>query len=146
AMRHVDSTNFTLTPGVRGVFGDNDDWHYEASFNYSAYDSRVRFPLINFRKANALFLGPQLVIDSSLGKGLPVFDADPTRFYTPLTTAEYDSIAEDSIYKPKSSLSVLSAQVDTTNMFSLPAGPVGFAAIVEAGRQDYDLGTDPKAV
>jgi outer membrane receptor protein involved in Fe transport len=147
AMRHVDSTNFTLTPGVRGVFGDNDDWHYEASLNYSAYDSRVRFPLINFRKANALFLGPQLLIDSSPGsKGLPIFDADPTRFYTPLTPAEYDSIAEDSIYKPKSSLSVLSAQVDTTNLFSLPAGPVGFAAIVEAGRQDYDLGTDPKAV
>ncbi len=146
AMRHVDSTTFTLTPGVRGEFGAADGWHYEASLNYSAYDSRVRFPLINFRKANALFLGPQLVLDSSLGEDLPVFDADPTRFYTPLTTAQYDSIAEDSIYKPKSSLSVLSAQVDTTNLFSLPAGPVGFAAVVEAGRQDYDLGTDPKAV
>lgn len=146
AMRHVDSTNFTLTPGVRGVFGANGDWHYEASLNYSAYDSRVVFPLINFRKANDLFLGPQLGVDSSLGEDLPVFDADPTRFYTPLTTAQYDSIAEDSIYKPKSSLSVLSAQVDTTDLFSLPAGPVGFAAIVEAGRQDYNLGTDPKAV
>jgi outer membrane receptor protein involved in Fe transport len=146
AMRHVDSTNFTLTPGVRGTFGGNDNWHYEASLNYSAYDSRVRFPLINFRKANDLFLGPQLGIDSSLGEDLPIFNADPTRFYTPLTTAEYNSIAEDSIYKPKSSLSVLSAQVDTTALFSLPAGPVGFAAVVEAGRQDYDLGTDPKAV
>ncbi|WP_443751220.1 TonB-dependent receptor domain-containing protein [Asticcacaulis solisilvae] len=143
AMRHVDSTTLTLTPGIRGTFGADDKWKYEASFNYSLYDSRVTFPLINFRKANALFLGAQQGVDDDTG--LPVFDADPTRFYTPLTPAQYASIAEDSIYKPKSAVGTLSAQVETANLFTLPAGPVGFAAVVEMGRQDYDLGTDPKA-
>jgi outer membrane receptor protein involved in Fe transport len=143
AMRHVDSTTLTLTPGVRGTFGQDDKWRYEASLNASLYDSKVRFPLINFRRANALFLGQQQGVDADTG--LPIFDADPTRFYTPLTPQEYASIAEDSIYKPKSSITNLSAQVDTEDLFSLPAGPVGFAAVVEMGRQDYDLGTDPKA-
>ncbi|MES1158295.1 MAG: TonB-dependent receptor [Terricaulis silvestris] len=144
ATRHVDSTTYTITPGVRGDLGTDDKWHYEASFNYSVYDSKVRFPLINFRRANDLFLGAQQGVDADTG--LPIFEADPTRFYTPLTPTEYNSIAEDSIYKPRSSLGVLSAQVETTDLFEMPAGPVGFAAIVEAGRQNYDLGTDPKAI
>lgn len=144
ATRHVDSTTLTLTPGVRGTFGNDNKWNYEAALNVSVYDSKVRFPLINFRKANALFLGEQDGFDDD--SGLPVFDADATRFYTPLTTAEYASIAEDSIYKPKSAVTNLSAQVDTTDLFDMPAGPVGFSALVELGRQDYDLGTDPKAV
>ena len=151
AMRHVDSTTLTLTPGIRGTFGADDKWKYEASLNYSLYDSKVTFPLINFRKANALFLGEQQgTVDytstyTDETTSLPVFDADPTRFYTPLTPQQYASIAENSIYKPKSSVGTLSAQIETADLFQLPAGPVGFAAVVEAGRQDYDLGTDPKA-
>lgn len=144
AKRHVDSTTLTLTPGVRGTFGSDEKWNYEVALNASLYDSKVRFPLINFRKANALFLGAQQGVDDYYG--LPVFNADPTRFYTPLTVSEYNSIAEDSIYKPKSSVAYLTAQVNTETLFQMPAGPVGFAAVVEAGRQDYDLGTDPKAV
>ncbi len=143
AMRHVDSTTLTVTPGVRGTLGADDKWHYEVAANLSLYDSKVSFPLINFRKANDLFLGEQQGVDD--GTGLPIFNADPTRFYTPLTPSEYDSIAETSVYKPKSSVTNLSAQIETTNLFSMPAGPVGFAALVELGRQDYDLGTDPKA-
>ncbi len=143
ATRHVDSTTLTVTPGVRGTFGTDDKWKYEASLNYSLYDSKVTFPLINFRKANALFLGAQQGVDDD--SGLPIYNADPTRFYTPLTPTEYASIAENSIYKPKSSVGTLSAQVETADLFTLPAGPVGFAAVVEMGRQDYDLGTDPKA-
>lgn len=144
ATRHVDSTTFTITPGVRGDFGADGDWHYEASLNYSMYDSEVTFPLINFRRANDLFLGQQQGVDPDTG--LPIFNADPTRFYTPLTPDEYASIAEDSIYKPRSSLGVISAQIDTASLFTLPAGDVGFAAVIEAGRQDYDLGTDPRAI
>lgn len=153
AKRHVDSTTLTLTPGVRGTIGTDKVWSYEVALNLSLYDSKVRFPLINFRKANALFLGPQVGVDTDDaylgpddGYGYPVFNANPTRFYTPLTPAEYGSIAEDSIYKPKSSVGNLSAQIETTDLFEMPAGPVGFAALIELGRQDYDLGTDPKAV
>ncbi|MFT4075946.1 MAG: TonB-dependent receptor [Asticcacaulis sp.] len=143
AMRHVNSTTYTLTPGVRGTFGKDDKWNYEVALNYSAYTAEVIFPLINAAKANALFLGTQDGEDDDYG--LPVFNADPTRFYTPLTVEEYDSIAENAVYHPKSSVGELTAQIGTRDLFQMPAGPVGFNFLVEGGRQDYDQGTDPKA-
>ena len=152
ARRKVNSTTYTIVPGVRGTFGTDDKWNYEVALTASAYNAEVIFPLINVEKANALFLGPKLGMDTDPeflgeddGYGLPVFNADPTRFYTPLTPAEYASIAEDAVYHPKSSVTELSAQLGTQNLFQMPAGPVGFNFIVEAGRQDYDVGTDPKA-
>lgn len=146
AMRQVVSTTITLTPGVRGSFGADEHWRYEAALNYSVYDSEVTFPLINSQRANEFFLGQQAGVDSSYGFDLPIFNADPTRFYTPVTPQEYATFAEDSIYKPRSSLIMGSFQVDTSELFSLPAGPVGFAAIAELGQQEYDLGTDPRAI
>ncbi|ESQ88598.1 hypothetical protein ABAC460_15005 [Asticcacaulis sp. AC460] len=152
AMRHVEATTYTITPGVRGSFGADDKWHYEAALSASVYNAEVTFPFINVEKANAFFLGPQLGWDTDdeyLGEddgyGLPVFSADPTRFYTPLTPAQYASIAENSVYKPRSSVFEASVTVGTQELFEMPAGPVGFNFLVEAGRQDYNQGTDPKA-
>jgi outer membrane receptor protein involved in Fe transport len=152
AKRQVNSTTYTFTPGVRGTFGTDNKWNYEVALNYSAYTAEVIFPLINVDKANALFLGPKLGMDTDPqflgeddGYGLPVFNADPTRFYTPLTPEEYASIAENAIYHPKSSVTEVTAQIGTRELFQMPAGPVGFNFLVEGGRQDYDQGTDPKA-
>jgi len=133
---------FSITPGVKGAFGDK--WSYEASFNHSEYKARVKFPQIIAAKANALFLGEQRGVDEE--SGYPIFNADPTRLYTPLTRAEYDSIAVYSVYKPKSWTDNFSATVNTTELFRLPAGPVGFAAVAELGRQGYDLNPDPLAL
>lgn len=152
ARRKVKATTLTIVPGVRGTFGADNQWNYEVALNASIYNATVTFPLINVDKANALFLGPQLGMDTDPaylgeddGYGLPVFNANPTRFYTPLTPAEYASIAENAVYHPKSSVTELSAQLGTKDLFQMPAGPVGFNFIVEAGRQDYNVGTDPKA-
>lgn len=152
AMRTVEANTFTLTPGIRGTFGEDGKWNYEAAISASVYNAKVTFPMINVAKANALFLGPKLGMDTDdeyLGEddgyGLPVFNADPTRFYTPLTPAEFASIREESIYKPRSSVVEASLEIGTRDLFQMPAGPVGFSAIVEAGRQDYNQGTDPKA-
>ena len=56
----------------------------------------------------------------------PIFNADPARLYRPLTKAEYDSIATYSVYNPKSWTDNISATVNSTELFQLPAGPVGF--------------------
>jgi outer membrane receptor protein involved in Fe transport len=150
AMRTVDSKTITLTPGIRGTFAEK--WTYEAAISASAYNAKVTFPMINAAKANALFLGPQLGMDTDdayLGEddgyGLPVFNANPTRFYTPLTPAEFESIREESVYKPRSSVVQASLQLGTQELFQMPAGPVGFSAIIETGRQNFNQGTDPKA-
>jgi len=133
---------FSITPGVRGQIADK--WSYEVSFNHSEYKSVVKFPEVIAAKANALFLGPQLGIDPD--SDYPIFNANPSRLYKPLTQAEYDSIAVNSIYRPRSWTDNLSATVNTTELFQLPAGPVGFAAVGEYGKQGYDLNPDPLAL
>ena len=133
---------FSITPGVKGQLGST--WAYELSFNHSEYKSRVKFPQIIAAKANALFLGQQQGVDED--SGYPIFNADPARLYTPLTRAEYDSIAVYSVYNPKSWTDNLSATINSKELFQLPAGPVGFAAVGEFGKQGYDLAPDPLAL
>ena len=138
------STTYNITPGIKGRFGAGERWGYELSYNHAEYTSRVSFPQVIIDKANDLFLGPMLGI--SRNTGYPVFDADPARLYTPLTPAEYRSITANSIYRPKSWTNNISATINTTELFRLPAGPVGFAAVAEVGDQGYNLRPDPLAL
>ena len=133
-------TTLTLTPGVKGALGDK--WTYEAYLNHSQYELSVSWPQIIAAAANKLFLGEQ----TGEVDGLASFDADPARLYTPLTRAEYDSIATRTIYHPKSRNDYASFTLTSGELFGLPAGPVGFAANVEAGSQSYELNPDPLAL
>ncbi|WP_343525472.1 TonB-dependent receptor [Sphingomonas sp.] len=135
------SITFNITPGIRGQFGTNDKWKYEVSFNHAQYTSRVTFPEIVISKSNALFLGQQQGVDPV--SGYAIFNADVRRLYTPLTPAEYRSISVDSLYRPRSWTDTLAGSLNTTDLFQLPAGPVGFAFVAEAGKQGYDLKPDP---
>ena len=135
-------TTFSITPGVKGSLSGK--WSYEVSFNHSEYRARVAFPQVIAAKANALFLGEQIGTDED--SGYPVFNADPARLYTPLTLTEYDSITAYSVYRPKSWTDNLQATLTSTSLFDLPAGPVGFAAVAEGGKQGYDLNPDPLAL
>lgn len=138
------STTFNVTPGIKGNFGSGNKWGYEFALNHAEYSSKISFPQVVIDKANAFFLGPQVGVDPD--SGYAEFDADPARLYKPLTPAEYRSITADSIYRPKSWVNNVSATVNTTELFRLPAGPVGFAAVAEVGNQGYDLKPDPLAL
>lgn len=138
------SDSFTITPGIKGTFGEGDVWGYEVALNHSEYRSKVSFPQVIAAKANALFLGPQLGVDAD--SGYAIFAPDVARLYKPLTTAEYDSITADSVYNPRSRSTSLSATITNKELFQLPAGPLGFAAVIEGGKQSYELNTDPNAL
>lgn len=138
-IRNTQKT-FSVTSGFAGNFGQ--DWDYEAALSHSQYKATIGWPQIVAARANALFLGPQLGVDAD---GFPIFNADPDRLYTPLTRAEYDSIAARTTYHPQSRTDTLSFTLNNTDLFSLPAGPVGFAGVVEFGNQSYDLNPDPLA-
>ncbi|HTM70900.1 MAG TPA: TonB-dependent receptor [Luteimonas sp.] len=133
---------FGITTGFKGSFAQNWDW--EAALSHSQYDAQIGWPQIVASKANDLFLGPQLGVDDEYG--LPIFNADPARLYTPLTQAEYDSIAAYTIYNPKSRTDTMSFTLTNGELFHLPAGDAGFAAVLEFGNQAYDLNPDPKAL
>ena len=142
-MQRIKQTTYSITPGIRGNFGDS--WNYEASFNYSRYQSVVRWPQIINQKAQDFFLGPRLGIDED--SGYPIYNADPaTKLYRALTTAEYDSISADTVYRPYSWTNNLQATLTNGELFQLPAGAVGFAAVAEYGKQGYNLRPDPLAL
>jgi iron complex outermembrane receptor protein len=137
-----DQTTITITPGIKGSMGDN--WKYEAYLNHSQYKVKASWPQIIAGAANEFFLGEQTGFDEDAG--LASFDADPARLYTPLTRAEYDSIATRTIYHPEARNDYGSFTLTNGQLFSLPAGPVGFAANLEAGNQAYELNPDPLAL
>jgi len=136
------SFTYNITPGIKGSLGDK--WRYEFSVNHAEYSSKIGFPQVVISKANDFFLGPQVGVDPN--SGYAQFNANPTRLYTPLTPAEYASITAVSTYRPKTWVNNVSATINTTDLFQLPGGPVGFAAVAEVGNQGYELNPDPFAL
>ena len=87
---------FSLTTGFKGTFGEKLGLRGLAQ--PLAIQGADQLAADRRRKANDLYLGPQLGVDAD--SGLPIFDADPARLYTPLTRAEYDSITARTNYHP----------------------------------------------
>jgi outer membrane receptor protein involved in Fe transport len=140
SMIETTQKTFGLTTGFKGTFGN--DWDYEASLSHSLYKADISWPQIVAARANALFLGEQLGENED---GLPILNVDPSRLYTPLTRAEYDSIAARTVYHPQSETSTAALTVSKVDLFALPGGNAGFSGTVEVGRQAYDLNPDPLA-
>jgi len=138
-IRSVQKT-FSVTTGFKGKLGEA--WDYEASLSHSQYQASISWPQIIAAKANALFLGPQLGEDDD---GFPIYNADPTRLYRPLTRAEYDSIAARTEYTPKSRTETAALTLTNGALFSLPGGDAGLSATLELGQQAYALNPDPLA-
>src|SRR6201999_1064755 len=72
-----------------------------------------------------------------------IYNASPSRLYTPLTVAEFRSITQDSIDHDKAGGNTFSLQLTNEKLLMLPAGPVGFAAVAEVGTQYYHANVDP---
>lgn len=140
-----ESITLNITPGVRGSFGSRRYWDYEAYYNYARYEAEMSWPEIGIEAGNNFFLG-QPIDDPNNTTGYQRFDADPTRLFTALTPEEYAQIAEDTVYKPVTYVHNVQGTINTMDLFELPAGPVGFAAVFEAGKHGYDINPDPKAL
>ena len=140
AMVRSTQKTFSVTTGFKGNL--TGSWDYEASLSHSQYQSRISWAQIIASKANDLFLGPQLGEDDD---GFPIYNADPSRLYRPLTRAEYDSIAARTTYTPKSRTETAALTLTNGSLFTLPGGDAGFAATVEVGQQAYALNPDPLA-
>lgn len=143
----ITNRSYTLnvTPGIRGHFGEGNSWNYEVYYNHARYISEMAWPEIVIDAANDFFLGAP-VDDPNNTTGYQRFDADPARLYTPLTPAEYRQISADTIYEPETWVHNVQASVSTMDLFELPAGPMGFAAVAEASTQGYEINPDPKAL
>ncbi len=140
-MNTTTQKTLAVTTGFEGTFGDA--WNWEAAYNHSEYKADVKMPRIRAAAANALFLGPLQGYDDD---GYAIYNADPSRLFRPLTTAEFDSIAAMSTWSPVAKNDNVSFTADNSSLFSMPAGDAGFAATLEYGRQSYRINPDPLAL
>ncbi len=137
-IRNINNT-LSLNTGFKGKFGES--WNYEALFSHSQNQLESKWPALVSAKAQALYLGPSLGTDPD--SGLQIYDAPISRLYTPLSVAEFRSITQDSIDNDKSRAEIYSFTLNTLDLFDLPAGPVGFAALGEYGNQYFGMKPDP---
>lgn len=140
-MNTTTQKTLAVTTGLKGMFGEN--WNWEAAYNHSQYKADVKMPRIKADAANRFFLGERLGYDAD---GYAIYNPDPARLYTPLTAAQFASFAAMSTFRPEAKNDNVSFTADNGSLFSLPAGDVGFAGVIEYGRQSYAINPDPLAL
>ncbi len=144
ASTFYDESTFDLSAGLTGSIADRYDW--EASIAHSEYDYTSDRPRLLAQPVHDYFLGPLLGYSNSTGTGAgiyPIHNLNLARWTTPFTPAQYAAVATRVINKGETASSTFNANI-SGDLFTLPAGPVGFAAVLEAGRQTTDLLSDPR--
>jgi len=140
---HNYNHTISLNTGLKGTI-DGTHWDYEAAFGFSQSKLESVEPALVSAKAQALYLGPSLGVDPA--SGLNEYYAPPSRLYTPLTVAQFQSITQDSVDNDTSLTRSLTLTATNSQLFSLPAGPVGVAGVAEYGTQAFDQYVDPDSL
>ena len=130
-------TSVDVAVGLRGSFGDRFDW--DATIGRAQYETEVRRPRFVASAINDWFLGPQL---GNVGI-YPVYELNLDRYYRRMTPQEFAAVSTTVKTSADSHVNQGTFTV-SGDLFELPAGPVGFAAVVEAAQQAYDLNADPR--
>ena len=117
--------------GLRGTFADRFDWDFTLG-RADYYAERTR-PRLDGSAVTDFFFGPRL---NTTGTPRHLINLD--RFYRPLTPQEYRSLSTTLKYESHSWVTQGSF-VLSGDLFELPAGPVGFAAVLEGTQQGYEL-------
>lgn len=141
-MAKTRSNSYNAAFGVRGGFGDSN-WDYNAFYSRSQYNltDNQLWPLTGkiedfFRNQ---FLGPQL----GTYYGYPVYTPNNAAFYQSLTPAQYRSF-QGAIHTESTTWTHnVNLSITNTDLFELPAGSVGVAALIQSGYQVWNNPTDP---
>ena len=139
-----DEDTYNATIGLNGTFADRFDW--EVSYQTSRYEYTADRPRLLAKATHDFFLGPQLGWASATGVAggiYPVYNLNLARWYAPITPEIYQSFATRVVNRGETSSSNFNFTL-SGDLFNLPAGPLGFAAILEAGTQETDLQSDPR--
>lgn len=134
--------SYIFNAGVRGSLGGSN-WNYDASFHRSQYNADGSGRRLLVDKVNDFFLGQPDGTDP-YGYGYPAYHIRSTKFWGAITPADYDSISDFVRSDSKTYTQQGNITVTNTDLFSLPAGSIGFAGLLEAGNQLWDNPVDPR--
>lgn len=141
------SEQYIGTAGIRGSFGDSN-WNYDAYLHRSDVLSGTKQRRLLTDKADNFFLGKQVGVDP-YGYGYPAYHLGPKNnpnFWGAITPAQYASISDDVRSDSSTYNETAAIQINNTDLFSLPAGSVGFGGLAEWGKQSWDNPVDPRIV
>jgi len=147
ATTNYDEETYDVMVGMNGTIGERFDW--EATASHSKYTYTSNRPRLLAQAVQDYFMGPFLGYVTSTGApsasagAFPSYALNLARWSTPLTPADYAAISTRVINEGNTGSTTLNFNM-TGDLFDLPAGPVGFAGVVEAGRQTVDLRSDPR--
>lgn len=125
--------------GLRGSFADRYDWN--ASIGRSYYSVEERQNVVNEQRSYDYFLGPRL---GTTADGEAIYDLNEERWWNPITPQQYRQFGDLAVNKASSFVNQASFDI-TGDLFEGWAGPIGFAAVVEAAQQGYKLNPDARA-
>lgn len=139
-----EEESLDLAMGLRGTIGDRFDWDW--TVGGAKYDALRDRPRMTVTGATDYFLGPRLGTTTSttapgVPAGQPIYRLNLDRFYGPISPQDYAAMST-TVHYDASSENAATSFVLSGDLFNLPAGPLGFAATVEASRQKYDLQSD----
>ncbi len=144
AVTLYDEKTYDLALGISGTIFDRFDW--EASVAHSEYEYSADRPRLLAKAVHDYFLGPLLGFGGATPGAtgnVPIYALNRDRWNTPLTPEQYRAISTRVVNNSTTTSSNFNFSV-TGDLWDLPAGPVGFAAILEAGEQTVDLRSDPR--
>jgi iron complex outermembrane recepter protein len=142
-----DESTYDVMAGLKGSIADRFDW--EASIAHSEYSYEADRPRLLAQGVHDYFLGPLLGFSTATGApstaagAFPVYRLNLTRWVTPFTPEQYAAVSTRVVNRGDTSSTTANFNV-TGDLFDLPAGPVAFAGVLEAGRQTFNLESDPR--
>lgn len=132
-----DEKTYDITAGLRGTIANRWDW--EAFAQRSEYEYTADRPRLLAKAVHDLFLGERLGFIS----GYAIHRLNRDAWFTPWTPEQYQAVSTRVINTGKTSSSAVNFNI-SGDLFELPAGPVGLAAVIEGVRQTTDLRSDPR--
>ncbi|HEY0661728.1 MAG TPA: TonB-dependent receptor [Lysobacter sp.] len=125
-----------FSAGLRGrMINDRFDW--EAMVGRAEYEVKESFPTYNQGDMFDYFMGPELA-----GGG---YAPDYNKVWNPISPDAVATFTDRGLKKARSWLSQASFTM-SGDLFEGWAGPIGFAGVLEAGKQGYKLTPDPKTL
>ncbi len=137
--RTWDENFASLNLGVRGTVADRFDWDASVALSRDEMRSSWR-QLLKDRVHRYLF-------GEAIGEvdGAPLYEIDPRVLFGPVSPEAYNQMV-DTVRNRNLSQTSQAQFVFTGPLFSLPAGDVDMAAVLEASHSKYELGPDPRSV
>jgi outer membrane receptor protein involved in Fe transport len=132
--------NWDFHFGLKGsLFDGKLDW--DASLGRALYWVHEDYTGLNEQGMFNFFFGPQL---GTAADGNPIYSVNASRFWNPITPADYNSFAVTGENRATSWVNQGQLLLTGNNLFDLWGGPLGEATVFEAAHSGFQLYPDPR--